>query len=197
HDGRQRLPRRPRRRPDADAVDGRSKRRLLAGRLRAPLPAAADGSGLGLPGHERRGGAADPDVVPALAAPLHRAAKAAPGVRPRDLSGARAREPADLRSRQDLGGRRRALRPQRRALGLAVVQCRSLPGTHEIYQLPFGRRREGDWQDDRVIAEVDGWTVYDAMDDPVLARELFRLIGSGETLGSGDATLEFRTVNGA
>ena len=43
-DGRQRLPRRPRRRSHADAVDGRPKRRLLACRLRAALPAAADGS---------------------------------------------------------------------------------------------------------------------------------------------------------
>ena len=43
-DGRQRLPRRPRRRAHADAVDGRPQRRLLARRLRAALPAAADGS---------------------------------------------------------------------------------------------------------------------------------------------------------
>ena len=42
--GRQRLPRRPRRRAHADAVDGRPQRRLLARRLRAALPAAADGS---------------------------------------------------------------------------------------------------------------------------------------------------------
>ncbi len=43
-DGRQRLPRRPRRRAHADAVDRRSQRRLLARRLRAALRAAADGS---------------------------------------------------------------------------------------------------------------------------------------------------------
>src|SRR5207302_5172085 len=35
----------------------------------------------------------------------------------RDLRGARAREPADLRAHQDLAGRHRALRPQRRAVG--------------------------------------------------------------------------------
>ena len=40
-DGRQRLPRRPRRRADADAVDGRPERRLLPRRLRAAVPAAA------------------------------------------------------------------------------------------------------------------------------------------------------------
>ena len=39
-DGRQRLPRRPRRRAHADAVDGRPQRRLLPRRLRAALRAA-------------------------------------------------------------------------------------------------------------------------------------------------------------
>ena len=73
--GRQHLPRRPRRRSHADAVDGRPERRLLARRLRAALPAAADGSGLRLPGGQRRGAAAHADVAAALAAPLHRAAQ--------------------------------------------------------------------------------------------------------------------------
>ena len=84
-DGRQHLPRRPRRRPHADAVDRRPQRRLLGRRLRAALPAAADGSRVRLPGGERRGAAADADVVPALAAPPDRAAQGAPGVRARHL----------------------------------------------------------------------------------------------------------------
>ena len=90
-DGRQHLPRRPRRRAHADAVDGRPQRRLLARRLRAALSAAADGPGLRLPGGQRRGAAAHADVAPALAAPLHRAAQAAPGVRARHLRAARRR----------------------------------------------------------------------------------------------------------
>ena len=44
-DGRQHLPRRPRRRPHADAVDTRPQRRLLPSRLRAALPSPADGPG--------------------------------------------------------------------------------------------------------------------------------------------------------
>ena len=84
-DGRQRLPRRPRRRAHADAVDGRPQRRLLARRLRAALPAAADGPGLRLPGGQRRGAAAHADLAPALAAALHRAAQGAPGLRPRHV----------------------------------------------------------------------------------------------------------------
>ena len=67
-DGRQRLPRRPRRRAHADAVDRRPQRRLLARRLRPALRAAADGPGLRLPGGQRRGPAAHADLAAALAA---------------------------------------------------------------------------------------------------------------------------------
>ena len=85
-DGRQRLPRRPRRRAHADAVDRRPQRRLQPRGLRAALPAAADGPGLRLPGHQRRGPAAHADVAAALDAAAHRAAQGAPGVRPRARS---------------------------------------------------------------------------------------------------------------
>ena len=115
--GRQRLPRRPRRRAHADAVDGRPQRGLLARRLGAALPAAADGPGLRLPGGERRGAAAHADVAPALAAPLHRAPQGASGVRARHVRAAAPGQPEDLRARPPLGGRHRALRPQPRALG--------------------------------------------------------------------------------
>ena len=115
-DGRQRLPRRPRRRAHADAVDGRPERRLLARRLGAALPAAADGSGLRLPGGERRGAAAHADLVPALDAPFHRASEGASGLRARNLRAAAAGEPEDLRACPPLGGGHRALRAQSRAL---------------------------------------------------------------------------------
>ena len=52
--------------------------------------AAADGSRLRLPGGQRRGAAAHPDLAAALAAALHRPAQGAPGLRPRHLRGARA-----------------------------------------------------------------------------------------------------------
>src|SRR5919112_1755400 len=67
-DGRQRLPRRPRRRADADAVDGRPQRRLLARGLRAALRATADGPRLRLPGGERGGAAAHAHEPAALVA---------------------------------------------------------------------------------------------------------------------------------
>ena len=90
-DGRQRLPRRPRRRAHADAVDGRPQRRLLARRLRAAVPPAVDGPRLRLPGRQRRGAAPVADVAPPLAAAVRRAAQAAPRVRARHLRGARDR----------------------------------------------------------------------------------------------------------
>ena len=85
HDGRQRLPRRPRRGADADAVDGRPQRRLQPRGLRAALRAAADGPAVRLPGRQRRGAHAHAVQPPALAAALHLAAQGAPGVRPRHL----------------------------------------------------------------------------------------------------------------
>src|SRR4051812_15380316 len=115
-DGRQHLPRRPRRRAHSDAVDVRSQRRLLARRLGAALPAAADGPGLRLPGRQHRGAAADAIVAPPLAPALHRPAQGAPGLRPRHVRAAAAREPAHLCPRPAVRGGRRPLRPQRRAL---------------------------------------------------------------------------------
>ena len=83
--GRQSLPRRPRRRADADAVDGRPERRLLPRRLRAAVPAAAHGPGVRLPGGQRRGPAPLADVPPPLAAAVRRAPQGAPRVRARHV----------------------------------------------------------------------------------------------------------------
>ena len=98
-DGRQRLPRRPGRGADADAVDRRPERRLLARRLRAALPAAAHGPRLRVPGGQRRGAAPLADVAAPLAPAVRRAPQGAPGLRARQLRGARDVEPAGLRAR--------------------------------------------------------------------------------------------------
>ena len=66
-------------------------------RLRAALPAAADGPGVRLPGGERGGAAARPVVVPPLAAPPAPGAPRAPGVRHRHLRGAPRRQPVGAR----------------------------------------------------------------------------------------------------
>ena len=67
------------------------------GRLRPALPAAADGPGVRLPGHQRRGRAARPELVPALDEAHARGPPPAPGVRRRHLRGARGREPVGAR----------------------------------------------------------------------------------------------------
>ena len=320
-DGRQRLPRRPRRRAHADAVDRRPQRRLLARRLRAALRAAAHGPGLRLPGGQRRGAAAHPDQPAALAAALHLAAQGAPRVRLRHVRAARAEQPAHLRPHPPLRGRRDAVRAQPRALGpgggarpvarsraasprrssgarasrpsasgrtcsrsrraastgssscrtrtpprsprtrrsptsprsprwpmadaaavvaalpeerlqewvleqrwfaskarevaqlnvleavtlredapalvLALVEARFQTGTHELYQLPLGLRAADEGWDDRVIAEVDGWTVYDALGDSAQARELLHRIRGSSEVGAEHGILRFRWAESA
>ena len=78
------------------------------------LPPLMD-PGHGLPGRQRRGAAALAHVAAALAAPLHRPAQGASGVRARNLRAAGARQPAHLRPRAPLRGGRRAVRAQPRA----------------------------------------------------------------------------------
>jgi trehalose synthase len=78
---------------------------------------AAHGSGVRLPGGERRGAAAPAQLVPALAAPADRAAQGASGVRARHVRGAAARQPARVRPYPPLRGRRDPLRAQPRPLG--------------------------------------------------------------------------------
>ena len=109
--GRQRLPRRPRRGADADAVDRGPQRRLLPGGLRRALRPAADGPGVRLPGGQRRGAAAHADLAAALAAPLHRAAQGAPRVRARHLRADPPVEPEDLRPRPPVRGRDHSCAP--------------------------------------------------------------------------------------
>jgi trehalose synthase-fused probable maltokinase len=106
------------------------------------------------------------------------------GAKSREVAGARVLEAAVAREGPP-------------ALVLALVEIRFGPGTHEIYQMPFGLRPPGDGWSAGAIGDVDSFTIYDAMEDPELARELVRLIGSGRTLESDDAMLEFRTVDGA
>nr|MBA3821429.1 hypothetical protein [Deltaproteobacteria bacterium] len=76
------------------------------------------------------------------------------------------------------------LRERSPALVLALVEARFHTGTHELYQLPLGLRPDDEGWDDRVIAEVEGQTVYDALADPALGRDLLdRLRGSSDVEG--------------
>jgi trehalose synthase-fused probable maltokinase len=79
---------------------------------------------------------------------------------------------------------------------VCLVETRFDTGTHEVYQLPLGFRPAGEGWEAGAIAEVDGWTAYDAVLDPVLAREVVHLMRQGQTLTTEDGRLEFRRVEG-
>jgi trehalose synthase-fused probable maltokinase len=89
------------------------------------------------------------------------------------------------------------VRAQPPLLALAVVEVRFQSGTHELYNVPLGFRPVEEGWRDSVVGEADGWTAYDALADPELARELLRLIAERQTLESQGAEVEFRTVDGA
>jgi maltokinase len=105
------------------------------------------------------------------------------GSKSREVAYARVLEAAPARTEEPL-------------LVIALVETHFHTGTHALYQLPIGfRRREEGWSE-AVIGDVDGWTAYDALADPLLGRELVHLIRAQTTLRGEDSTVEFRTVQG-
>jgi trehalose synthase-fused probable maltokinase len=84
------------------------------------------------------------------------------------------------------------------ALVLALAQARFATGTHELYQLPLGvRRADGAGSPSTPILEADGWTVFDALQEPHLALELLRRIDACEDLDTADGRFSFRRVGDA
>src|SRR5215208_6904531 len=70
------------------------------------------------------------------------------------------------------------LREDAPKLVLALVEARFQTGTHELYQVPFGLRPAEEGWDEGVIAEVEGWSIYDALGDAAQGRELlYRIRG--------------------
>ena len=91
--GRQRLPRRPRRRAHPDAVDVGSQRRLLVGQPASAVPAADHRSGVPLRERQRRDPARQPGLAAVVDAPADHAAHAPPRARPRRHRVPRSRQP--------------------------------------------------------------------------------------------------------
>jgi maltokinase len=91
------------------------------------------------------------------------------------------------------------LRSEPPGLVLALVEARFGEGTHDTYQLPLGLRPAEEGWSDGVIAELDGWTVYDALTDPAHGRELLHRMRGGDQVntGDGEGTLRFRWAEGA
>ncbi|HWD63726.1 MAG TPA: phosphotransferase [Solirubrobacteraceae bacterium] len=82
-------------------------------------------------------------------------------------------------------------------LVLALAQARFAQGTHELYQLPLGvaRRDEESSIPATPIGETDELVAYDAVLDPVHARELLRRVEEGGDLPTSEGMLSFRCLD--
>ncbi|MBA2384133.1 MAG: sugar phosphotransferase [Actinobacteria bacterium] len=76
-------------------------------------------------------------------------------------------------------------------LAFAIVEVRYGLQSHDLYHLPLGFRPAEEGWKQSVIAEPGGWTVYDAIADPELMRELVGLMRAGATLQLQQATVRF------
>ncbi len=89
------------------------------------------------------------------------------------------------------------LREESPQLVLALIEARFPTGTHEVYQVPVGIRPASEGWSERVIADIDGNTYYDALADPAHARELLHLMRAGADVQAGEGMLTFRWSGGA
>jgi len=101
--------------------------------------------------------------------------------------GSKARDVAHLNVLEAVG-----LRDETPQLVLALIEARFPSGTHEVYQVPIGIRPTRDGWSERVIAESDDETFYDALADPAHARELLHLMRASVDVQASDGTLGFR-----
>ncbi|HWH05936.1 MAG TPA: hypothetical protein VNT23_05825, partial [Gaiellaceae bacterium] len=76
-------------------------------------------------------------------------------------------------------------------LAFGIVEVRYGLQSHDLYHLPLGFRPADEGWSEAVVAEVEGWTVYDAIADPSLVRELFGLMRGGQTIRVDDAAITF------
>jgi maltokinase len=82
------------------------------------------------------------------------------------------------------------------ALVLALAQARFATGTHELYQLPLGVGRAGEESAQNVIGQAGDLVAYDAVPDPVHARELLRRIEQAGDLETREGRFSFRCAEG-
>jgi trehalose synthase-fused probable maltokinase len=75
---------------------------------------------------------------------------------------------------------------------VALVEVGFHPGTHETYQVLLGAREAGEGWSEGVVGKVDGWTVYDGVGDPAVARSLVRAMWSGTTAAGEEGEVELR-----
>ena len=78
-------------------------------------------------------------------------------------------------------------------LALAIVEVRYGLQSHDLYHLPLGfRPSDDDWEQQVVVAETEGWVVYDAIADRELVRRIVELARASESFDLGSGTLVFK-----
>jgi maltokinase len=87
------------------------------------------------------------------------------------------------------------VRSQPPMLVAALAEVRFHAGTHELYQLLLGLREQTDERPGDVISAVDDIVVYEALGDPLLARELVHLMRGEATIRGDESAVEFRPVD--
>jgi maltokinase len=86
------------------------------------------------------------------------------------------------------------VRTQPPLLAVSVAEVRFGAGTHELYQLLLGFRPADDGWQDEVVAEADGWVAYEALADPLLARELVQMMRTETSIQGSEGAVAFRSV---
>ena len=77
-------------------------------------------------------------------------------------------------------------------LAFAIVEVRYGLQTHDLYHLPLGFRPSGDgWDAQSIIAETEGWIVYDAIADRELVCRIVDLVRAEKGLELGEARIVF------
>ncbi len=82
-------------------------------------------------------------------------------------------------------------------LALGLVEVRFPEGTHETYHLPVGLRPSAEGWTEAVIAEIDGWSAYDALVDEQLVREIVHRIRAQQPMTFENGTVEFQLLESA
>ena len=87
------------------------------------------------------------------------------------------------------------LRSQPPEFAAAIAEIRFAPGTHQLYQVLLGYRPSDDSWTEEVVGQVDGQTVYDALADPALSRELVHLMRTSAQIPADEGTIDFGAVD--
>jgi maltokinase len=81
-------------------------------------------------------------------------------------------------------------------LAFGIVEVRYGLQSHDLYHLPLGFRPADEGWNQSVVAEIESWTIYDAIADPALVREVVGLMRSGSTLRLDEAAIVFWGAEG-